>query len=187
MKTKFIFLLSAFLVQLWTISMSAQKPSSTINVNEKLRATLTQYVTEGKIFETSKIENFNKACEFGNFTGENAAGNIYEGKNYSLILSFEWIDSSHKKINDFLLDEKGKLFSADASYSSCAIYKNLKINNRGFPTSDGNCAGVSVVKLKTPEAECMTAIPIVKAWKKEANGKFIEIDATGLTWWDECP
>lgn len=186
---RFIVLLTILIFQLGMFipNINAQNNSSANLAKEKLRNKLEQYVSENKVLEKNKVIDFNTATEFGEYRGDVGDVIIYQGSNYSLILSIEYIDSSHLKILDFLLDDKGKLCSANTSYSSCAILKNLKKDSRGFITGDNACEGISVVKLKTAETDCMIPIPIVKAWKKEKNGKFIEVTASGLTWYDECP
>lgn len=170
-----------------TGQQATQKPSSATSANEQLRTKLARYVAEGKVFEADKIKDFNKASEFGGFLGENAVGHMYEGKNYFLVISFEPVGESGERICDFLLDDKGKLGVSGRSYMDCAIYKNGKKNSDGSYTGEEVCNSVSVVKLKTPESDCMVVYPVVKAWKKDANGKFIETDATGLAWYDYCP
>jgi hypothetical protein len=162
---------------------AAQNSSSAI---ERLRGKLTQYVAEGKVFETSKIVDFNKPSEFGKHNGELSAGHAYTGNNYSLLISFERTGDSQLKIIDFLLDEKNKLSVSDHSYDGCAVYKNGKMKD-GFYNGDLVCKEISVVKLESVKAKCMTLIPVVKAWKKNETGKYVEADATGLTWYEYCP
>jgi hypothetical protein len=147
---------------------------------EKLREKLTQYVAEGKEFERSKVCDFNNPVEFGQFLGESNKGHFYRGNNYSLIISFEIDD--RLKIIDFILDEKGKLYPSDHSYSDCAVFKNRK----PFTVSE-LCDEISVVKLKTANPECMVDVPVVKAWKRGKDGKYVEVDATGLSWYEDCP
>lgn len=186
---KFIVLLSVLFIQSGIVNQNINAQQSSFAI-EQLKAKLKKYVDEGKVFDRGKIQDFDIDSEFGKYRGSSGF-DTYQGKNYTLIINFEEVDGSYKniRIRDFILDEKDKLCSASASISTCAIYKNLKKDSDGFPKGDNACKGISVVKLKTPAtySNCMTVIPIVKAWTVGANGKFTEVAATGLTWCDECP
>ncbi|MDR2138358.1 MAG: hypothetical protein LBP50_02245 [Tannerella sp.] len=167
---------------------AARKSSSATPANEQLKSKLARYVAEGKVFKSDKIADFNNpTTEFGAFSGSNGVGYMYEGKSYSLLISFEYVGESGYKICDFILDEKNKLSIAGGSYNECAIYKNGKKNSEGFYSGEQVCDSIVVVKLKTPVSDCMVVYPVLKAWKKDAGGKFIETDVTGLTWYDFCP
>ncbi|MDR1222625.1 MAG: hypothetical protein LBL07_07075 [Tannerella sp.] len=160
-----------------TAQKSAEgKPSSEI---ERLREKLTRYVAEGKVFDRNKITDFDTPSEFGQFNGFTC-----EGSNYSLIISFE--GNSQIRILDFILEEKGKLYASGQSYSGCAVFKNWKKVN-GIYNGDAACEEVSAVKLTFANTRCRIEIPIEKAWKKDENGKFIEVDARRLVWYEECP
>jgi hypothetical protein len=147
---------------------------------EKLREKLTRYVAEGKVFDGSKINGFEKSSELGEYRGVSHNSYLYTGNNYSLIISFD--SDSRLKILDFILDEKGKLYPSDFSYSDCAVFKNRKPL-----TVSELCDEISVVKLKTANPDCMVDVPVVKAWKRDKDGKYVEVDTTGLTWYEDCP
>jgi hypothetical protein len=169
-----------------------ENASQPVQKLEQLREKLIRYVEQGKTF-SDKVIQFSDAgdSEFGEFrgivplSGDRHLG-WYSGKNYNLVIILKYTDESHIKIVDFLIDEKGKLYKSTDSYIGCSVFRNGRKTNGGY-AGDAVCNEIAVVKLKTASPNCMNAVPIVKAWKVDAEGKFVEVSATGLTWYDECP
>ncbi|MDR1882101.1 MAG: hypothetical protein LBR26_04885 [Prevotella sp.] len=163
-------------------TVNAVKSKGKIDKIESLRTKLAAYVADGKIFDVDEIMDYGGTSEFGRLYGTMAGsydGNImhYAGNGYCLMISYGKIDNNNKegiKILDFVLfkEEKNQVLR---HAEMCNVFRS------GEPV----CNEIILVVIRN--IDIGTETPVIKAWKMDNKGKFIEANSTGLTWYESAP